>query len=515
MPRGLVPIPIEPPEGGVRKDKPFHRVPQGYLPDSENMMIRDGVLIMRPGFIELVATAPSANRVMGLAFYKNPDLAQKIVAATKVGAAKFEGTTWTDITGAAFTGTDSNQVRMVPYNTGGTTLLIFVNDKDATQKWDGGAGNYAALGGTPPIARDVLVSAYRLVLMNVIESGTRSPSRVRVSAFNDAETWPASLTIDLSSTPDTIVGGAQLSRTAFGVLKDESQWIGIAQGGLNPFRFELIDTAPGPVSPAAIVQRFGAHYYMGQDGSFFKFDGIRSKDIGKTIHRYIIDTMDFTFKDQVQGVYRKRDRQIWWYYTEKGGSGIKLGVSLHLDTGRFEPLRFGESITASAKAEDISVLGIDDLTGTIDGLDTTYPTIDSMGGSTSPAELIGAADGQVHKQGIASGDNVAAISAFWTLPLLPYGGHGKVTRHDAFDTFFKKTGNSVSVSVSFGKSDTLAAAPVFNPVQVIDISVDQRHKLTEKDLEGRFVTVKHSLNSNQGDIEWQGGQLYVSSKGVD
>ena len=159
MPRGLVPIPIEPPEGGVRKDKPFHRVPQGYLPDSENMMIRDGVLIMRPGFIELVATAPSANRVMGLAFYKNPDLAQKIVAATKVGAAKFEGTTWTDITGAAFTGTDSNQVRMVPYNTGGTTLLIFVNDKDATQKWDGGAGNYAALGGTPPIARDVLDSA--------------------------------------------------------------------------------------------------------------------------------------------------------------------------------------------------------------------------------------------------------------------------------------------------------------------------------------------------------------------
>ena len=64
MPRGTVKIPITPPNRGLRADLPKHEIPDGFLSGGQNVLCRDGEILVRPGQIR-VTTAPSAERVMG------------------------------------------------------------------------------------------------------------------------------------------------------------------------------------------------------------------------------------------------------------------------------------------------------------------------------------------------------------------------------------------------------------------------------------------------------------------
>ena len=112
MPRGDFRVPISPPLLGVRSDLPKHLVPEGYLVDGQNVLSRNGVLVVRPGMARLTSTAPSANRVMGGIDYRDNTQTQRTVIGTVSTLHSFDGSAWSaDIAGSALTGGNSDQVR--------------------------------------------------------------------------------------------------------------------------------------------------------------------------------------------------------------------------------------------------------------------------------------------------------------------------------------------------------------------------------------------------------------------
>ena len=99
MPRGSIAHPILVPTGGERSDLPDNKVDANSFRLLQNMVLnRSGQLSMRPGYSELASSGPGT-RIMGLVYWKTSAAADKTVAATRTGLWKFQGSSWTDITG--------------------------------------------------------------------------------------------------------------------------------------------------------------------------------------------------------------------------------------------------------------------------------------------------------------------------------------------------------------------------------------------------------------------------------
>lgn len=110
---------------------------------------------------------------------------------------------WVDasrLAGGAYSGLS---VRQWDFATFGS-LVVAVNGTDAPQKYTiSGAGNFSALGGTPPTANYIAT-----VRDFLVAGGTSAvPNRVQWSAINNAEDWAASATTQ-SDSQDLPDGGA-------------------------------------------------------------------------------------------------------------------------------------------------------------------------------------------------------------------------------------------------------------------------------------------------------------------
>ena len=251
MPRGSIVTEIPVPTPGARSDVPRHRLPPDAMvaDDAANVVIRDGWLVNRPGFSAINSTLVSG-RPMGVILFKTGASSKFLVVGTTTTLAKLNAaqTGWDALTGAtALTGSADDPISFTVFPQGGSDYLIAVNGVNVPQEWDGVAGTFSD-SGTLPIADDITTAANRVLLLRTIEGGTRYNFRVRWSNFNVRGTSDSANFVDLSDTSDILVGGRALSRVQVAIYKEASQWIGVAQSGSQPFRFDLRDSMPGPVS---------------------------------------------------------------------------------------------------------------------------------------------------------------------------------------------------------------------------------------------------------------------------
>ena len=526
MPRGT-PYELEIPVGGSRYDLLPHKVPPGYLPDSTNVITRHGVVIPRPGLTDLFSTE-FGEQVVGGIYYKLADGTEKTVAMglTTWKVANFGTSAWDDITGAALTGGAGDQGRFVVWPEGGTVYLVGVNNVDGPKEWDGSAGTYSALTGLSQwtTCKDLTVAYNRIVVGNTVEGGVRYPYRIRFGDFNTRSTWTSTNLVDLTDTNDQIVAVRALNRTSFAALKDQSQWVGVGQTGTFAFRVELQDTQPGPCSPSAVVERFGVLNYLGQDGSFYQFDGNRTTHIGEPIRKKVQANINYSTIGRSHGFYRQYDRMLVWFFptTENNPTAA---VSYQIDTGawQYHELATGIEATASWLFKLISSLTWDTLpvAWTWDTISTDYPTWDSFPGTATPEELIGSTS-QVYRFSDSGNDDGSAIETTWDI----WKSHepGMRARADAFDTFFKQAPSAVTATVKIGTTDSLATDPSY-PAELqegFDISASTRHLMDVADAttgdgtgtpEAQFIAVRHTVSATI-PWEWRGGTLYTTPSQV-
>lgn len=519
MPRGPIKIEIPPPGRGFRSDLALHRIPDNYLAQGKNVLVRDGNLITRPGVVPVVSSAPSANRVMGLFYYVDHTGTSRLVVGTTTGFFVTQGGSWTNITGTPLSGATDDQIVFTVFMLGSSTRLVAVNDKDPPQVYTGGS-SFANLGGSPPIAKSVASAFQRVILGNITVAGQRRPSELRISAFQDPETWPVLNVVNLPDTADSIVAVKSLSDQAFVVYKTRSQWVGVGAGEIFPFIFELRSQQPGPVSPNSVVQAEDKHYYIGLDGDVYQFDGVRTVSIGGVVKRTIQASLDFSLAGRTHGFYDRINREIWWFWRPVSGaatSGIVMRLPYDDVPLAFSPLlEYSIELTASSDWDELASTAWDGLSGTWDGLQNTYPTWNSFGGARRPGGVVGRSNGQVYKFGNATDDDGNAFDAMWTTPLRAAAGIGENILVDTIESFFKLEVSPTPVHIQVLVSNNLESEGVATPAQIVDASESGvRRRAQFVNVTGRYAALRHTMPNTRGGKEYRGSVVYVFQRGED
>jgi len=518
MPRGDVRIELVPPIRGLRADMPRHLVPDGYLTDGSNALVRYGAVVVRPG-VSAITTAPSANRVMGLIYYVDHTDVDQVVAGTSASLHLFNGIVWSNITGTALTGGNDNQVRFSVFQISNATRLIAVNDADVPQVYTG-SGTFAALGGSPPIAKCITSAFQRVILGNVTVSGVRRGSSMWISGFQDSTSWSSTNEVTLSDTNDLIVEIKALNTQAFAVYKDRSQWIGIGTGNIFPFIFELRDQQPGPVSPASVVQAESSHYYLGQDGDIYRFDGNRCTSIGAAVKPVIQTDVDFVLANRAHGFYDPFYREIYWFWPTTQGPNQTSGIVYRLPYGDLPGafstlLSYAMILTASSQWRRLSTVSWNSLTGTWDDLGNTYPTWNIFGGAQTYSGILGDSTGQVSEYGLTGGDNGQAFSAQWDFPFRALTGVGENVRVDAIESMFRNAVAGTTANIILVTSNTMDTNGTAETAQSVNLNSGSRLRATYENVVGRFVSVRHTMTGLLGLQEYRGGTLFVYKRGED
>lgn len=202
-----------------------------------------------------------------------------VTAGTKIFKANDLGSTLTDITGAVtITSGQNNQSTFASLN----NLLVRCGGAtpDAPIKWSG-AGNAAALGGTPP-SGNICRTANNFMFISGIAA---TPSRVYWSNAIDPETWSASDYVNVRGSDGDRVT-ALIDRDAnLLIFKRRSihiLWTSTitVSGSVTLGPLVQIPNAMGCVGPLAIDKLpDGRIVYMGSDGHVYMFDGAQFDDI--------------------------------------------------------------------------------------------------------------------------------------------------------------------------------------------------------------------------------------------
>lgn len=506
----MQPVEFYVPTLGERSDLADNEVPIQALRLSQNVFRSEkGRLEIRPGYKILTSGTNPGGRIMGLGYFRTTGGTDKYLAGNQTGVWQYDRTNWVDITGIgsgeALTGSDTDHVRFTIMETGGVYTAIITNGVNDAKSWDGAAATYSDLGGGPGALIDSVVCANRLI-------GLRAPNLIKVSDFNNPAIWPsgAGFNANLIDAGDHMVGMESLNRTAFGVFGEESQWVGRAQSGSHPIRFERIAEESGPMSSASLVNLGSAVYYLGDDYNIYRFDGVSCQAIGWAMKPWVEANVDVGHKRMAHGTYFDKIGKLFWFFPGKGQTGPNLGIHLDPKTGEMGRLSYGRYITASNRVRIVVTVTWADLAGfTWDDIVLTYPTWESFGDSGAERRVaFGATDGNVYVSGVGDGsDSNSPIEALFEVPLKTYAGWPRSVIPETFETFFQQTTNPTTVELSLGHTDTLMGALDYSFVKSFDLSKVQRNDI---DLSGavkekRFVTIRQRVNAQTGQVAWNGG----------
>lgn len=512
MPRGSLQTPLNPAPGGVREELDPVLIPVGWLLDSSNWLTRRGVGRPRPGYDQNFQVT-DAKRVLGIALRGSRDQTDDIVVHTTDHAYSWNGTTVTDITGSGWTiSTDAQLVRMVTFPQGGTDYLLMLNHANTLREWTG-TGTTTATTGSPPNGKDLCVAGNRVVIVH--PSGF--PSRVRWSDFKDRTVWSSTNATDLSDTTGSLVACRAFGPNTFGVYKDDAIYLGAVQAAVEPFQFQFIARVPGPISPAALTDALGIHYWMAEDYGIYQFDGSAPKLISGGLSKTIGSAMSYSDREQTFSFpfFSQDEREVWFFYPTQ--SGTFNTVSFNVVSGAVNHHTLSHVMTAAAEWRMQSARSIDDLdalSATIDGLDAVSTTIDGLDGQGGAIRniLLGDTSGNVYTFGPPTSDDGAAISWSFTHPWVAPGELETRIYLDGLSSLWKLTAEAHTVTVDLTVSDRVTDNETATTT-TFETSTDSQHLIHFANKSGKFVKVKHSGSGYTTDLEYRGSLLSTWPKG--
>jgi hypothetical protein len=499
--------------GGIREDLNPAAIPDGEYLASNNWITRNSVGRPRPGYTQAASALDAGDAIMGIGFRGSRLASDNIVLHTLTAGYHWNGSSITDITGSWTTSDVDEHVRMVTFESSGTTYLVRGNQTNSLTAWDG-TGSFASISADAnamdPI--DLVVASRRVVALN--PSGF--PFRVAWSDFQDHTTWGANDFTEIDDTQGEIIGGAALSPLSFAILKNDSVYLATAQASRTPFQFQMIARMPGPVSPAAIVPLQGAVYWLAEDLNVYAFDGARIQGpLGKGLAQTLQDNYSFSARRQSHGfAFAVKSAELWFVYPVVGNPDIMNSFSLNIASGAVNKHMFADSITASTGWKQSPGRTIDDLaslSSTIDGLTAVANTIDGLGVPGSLVALLGQSNGEFHRFGVAFSDDGTEIAWDFTHGWRPAAGIDNRIYLDAMVSYWKLTPGSATVSLDVTVSDEINDNEA-GITKTFDLSASSNHLVDLSDANGlhpigKWVKVKHSGSSYVNSMEHRGSAI--------
>lgn len=505
-PEELLPIyPWPVPLGGVYRTVSAEGLPAEALYDALNVVPRNGVLQLRPGYVS--ASNTLTGRGVGLfehvqirgvgvdvgfqgnAFQNNAfqvtagqELVGSIVGMTNTKIARLSGNTWIDLTDVALTALPASQGQACAIEIGGSSILVMTNGQDTPRSWNGVDATVAQIAGTPPKWTDIVTLGGRVL-------GIIPPYAVRWGNYLNLTTWPALNFKPLADTVDGLVAIEQLGAESAVIYKQRSIWLVSIVGGSDAafFRFDLRAVADGPSSPAAVVDLGGVHLYMTSTGRVGMFDGVSQNWVADGIWPLIRADIDPELAKRTSGVYDPITGLVTFFYPRVGDGGAVKGMLICLpphisgtEGFSFFPGRTTMDITACHA---------------------------QIGSARQTFVFAGETPTQLFLQSEGASDNTTNFTGSWQTGLQEPEGRG-VYRLDGVETFVERGANYGTLTVTpltsyllTNPSGTLGTPVNINLAQI----PSGPHEVQAGDHRARFVGLKYSI-TQPATLRFHGAQ---------
>lgn len=542
-----LPVPV----AGLITNQSPQNVPPEAVVDGENMFIDiDNFFKPRPGYEPMAVTGPGGWIIGGIQFrdgnsvttwtvvanlsqwWVNPASTTPITWLTWVDPTvtwpsippaytmwstiplSTVATNWQNITGTPNTATTNCQARFVAFYMGTSVQVFGVDRVDPMRRWMVGDATYSTVLAAPIGARDITVVNARIMVCNL----PARPFRVQWSAVNDGETWPGTAFADLVDTDEALVAIRNFGRTAAAIYGQRSIWLAIAQSGSDAtaFQFQQIPSViSGPVSPSAVVDAEGIHFFFGRDLRLHRFDGTQVSTISQQLDPTLVRDVNQITQNEIHGVFVSRLRSILWFYPIGINEAPTRGILLNIDSGRIDPVwAFGENITASFFGGEFAggVTWLNWVSATATWPDVPYATWSEIPAPFSTLfAVIGTSTGQVHNFGTVPTDNGVPIDYFWKTALFRQDPltNSKLER---INIFWNHVSTSETVKVEFNSLVYPTAEADLIDVELSDVANDDTYELeispsnTAKAMP--YAQVRFSGTSVNGVVAYGGAELF-------
>lgn len=179
-------FPMTGPFGGVQSELPLDQIENYGFQDTSNFLFRKGVAYVRPGFTPLPPfPAPAMESVNGIADFFNAEGQRIQTVITPTRLLQWNGSGWTPVTGAAFTGAPT---QIFDWTVVGNKLC-FSQGADIIWYWDGIAAGYLQTSPSAPAAFNLCEIDTHLMAQNVVLAGNRLTMTYMWSGAGDPTDW--------------------------------------------------------------------------------------------------------------------------------------------------------------------------------------------------------------------------------------------------------------------------------------------------------------------------------------
>lgn len=278
---------------------------------------------------------------------------------------KFATSSWTDVSrtvGGNYAVPANEYWRFAQF---GDNLVAVQGGDDPQVIGISGGANFAALGGSPPRARNVSVVGDFLVLSGLVNF----PARLHWSDINTITSWtPGSGSFaDFQDFPD----GGRVVGVAGGEVGYVLQEYAIRRMTFVPgsgvaFQFERVIDGKGCLSPYGYATVGGVVYFVGEDG-FYAYSGGGLNPIGgERVNQWFLDNCDTT---RLTGVLCVADPYrpliLWAFYATAASTVFDRLLIYNWQLDRWTFADVSAQMWASGAAPGI---GLDSLTTPLDSL---------------------------------------------------------------------------------------------------------------------------------------------------
>lgn len=276
---------------GIVTDRPPHELPLNAWSGGNNVRFRDDAVERSEGETSVYSALtidpywmmPYADGVNIAWFYANATKIHRIIGATDLDVTRASG----DYSGGTYPRWNGGVLGGVP---------IMNNDAlaDVPQSWDSATSKFVDLTNWPSTWKAKVIRPFKqfLVAMDMSESGTRYPTRVRWSSPADPGTVPVSWvpaatnlagSVPLSEETDFLVDALTL-RDVLMVYKGSSTYIMQFSGGNAVFTFRKAFPDFGLLAQRCVKNFYGKHFLVSQ-GDAIIHDGQTPQSVMRSKNR--------------------------------------------------------------------------------------------------------------------------------------------------------------------------------------------------------------------------------------
>lgn len=302
------------PVGGMSTATPADQLDNSQSPNLINVRFRFNEIRPAPGRAALAG--PVASPIQEIARFSVDDTTKWTVMLTDQFLYKLGDTypgsppSWYQVPGVALTGTGRWS-----WCTGEDCFFFARKNGGGIYRWKGGTTSVDKVPNCP--ATDVRFVEYynnRLLAANVAEAGKSWANRVRYPVNGNHENWTAdgSGFIDLYEPEQEPIQGLKVLSNRCAVYREHSIVDLVASGTIaQVFNKDQRTSGVGTVFPATLDSNGTMHFFMGNDGNIWAWNGSQLQSIGDSLYKNFEQQVDLRAGDYYFGKVYPFMNEYW------------------------------------------------------------------------------------------------------------------------------------------------------------------------------------------------------------